>query len=681
MHPAFRVPVLFLALVPAVARAQESQPDTVVAPASNVLPEVSVQAFNLGRAAQRVPAAIGVLDSAALSRFGNTGILNAVNTIPGVRMEERSPGSFRLAVRGSSLRAPFGVRNVKVYYNGIPFTDPGGNTYLNQLGYCNIAGLELIKGPGASLYGAGTGGVALISSLPATVRGGFSLEATTGSYGLYNLAAEARSADSSGRLASVFRYQHLESDGYREQSSLRRDVFSWDGRARLSPDVGISGHFFYTGLSYQTPGALTRSEYDTDPRAARPRAGASPGAVEAGAEIRQKAFLAGISLDYRIAPRWTYATTLYAAHTAFENPTIRNYSRNSEPHGGGRASLSYQHAGLLLSGGLEAQQATQSIRTYSNRLTRPDTLQADDRLELRTGFAFLQGSYEWRRWLFTGGISLNLFRLGYQRLSLPGTGATVRNIDNTTAPRIGISRRVTEALLGYASVARGFSPPASAELSPSGGALNTGLQPEAGWNYELGLHRSGRLRYNVSLYYFRLQQAIVQRRDAAGGDYYINSGGTRQLGLELDARYRIGTAWELSAAYSYQHFRYAAFAQLDQDYSGNAMPGIAPHTGFAAVDWISRFGLYVRLSGSVVDFVYLNDANSASLPGYALLSARAGYRFSTGRYGFEIFAGGDNLGNARYSAGPDLNAFGGRYYNAAPGRSFYAGLRLERGAR
>lgn len=35
-----------------------------------------------------------------------------MNAIPGIRMEQRSPGSFRLNIRGSSLRLPFGIRNV-----------------------------------------------------------------------------------------------------------------------------------------------------------------------------------------------------------------------------------------------------------------------------------------------------------------------------------------------------------------------------------------------------------------------------------------------------------------------------------------------------------------------------------------------------------------------------------------
>jgi iron complex outermembrane receptor protein len=64
------------------------------------------------------------------------------------------------------LRSPFGVRNVKVYFDEIPFTDAVGNTYLNQLSFYNFNSIEVIKGPGGSLYGAGTGGVILIHSQP-----------------------------------------------------------------------------------------------------------------------------------------------------------------------------------------------------------------------------------------------------------------------------------------------------------------------------------------------------------------------------------------------------------------------------------------------------------------------------------------------------------------------------------
>src|SRR6478609_214025 len=131
---------------------------------TRTLDEVIVQAYSSGRPQLEVPAAIGIVNSTDLNRFSPVSILPAVNLIPGVRMEERSPGSYRFAIRGSSLRSPFGVRNVKFYWNGLPMTDGGGNTYLNIIDFNSIGGMEIIKGPGASLYGAGTGGVVLLKS-------------------------------------------------------------------------------------------------------------------------------------------------------------------------------------------------------------------------------------------------------------------------------------------------------------------------------------------------------------------------------------------------------------------------------------------------------------------------------------------------------------------------------------
>src|SRR5580765_3494197 len=155
--------------------AQEPEQDS-----SQTLNEVIVKAYEQNRKLMQVPASIAVINKTQLSHFNNTNILPALNSNPGIRMEERSPGSYRLNIRGSSLRSPFGVRNVKTYYNDIPYTDPGGNTYLNQLGYYNFNSIEIIKGPASSLYGAGIGGALLIHTSPAIWQSGASLDYVTG---------------------------------------------------------------------------------------------------------------------------------------------------------------------------------------------------------------------------------------------------------------------------------------------------------------------------------------------------------------------------------------------------------------------------------------------------------------------------------------------------------------------
>ena len=114
---------------------------------TQILENVIIRAYENNRKLIDVPAPISLVTNGDLNRYNNTNIIQSVNANPGVRMDERSPGSYRLSIRGSSLRSPFGVRNVKVYYDGIPYTDPGGNTYLNQLGFYNFQSVEIIKGP------------------------------------------------------------------------------------------------------------------------------------------------------------------------------------------------------------------------------------------------------------------------------------------------------------------------------------------------------------------------------------------------------------------------------------------------------------------------------------------------------------------------------------------------------
>src|SRR5207245_1200850 len=114
-------------------------------------------------------------------------LVSSMNTVPGVRMEERSPGSYRLSIRGSLLRSPFGVRDVKVYYDEIPLTDAGGNTYLNAIDVNSVQGIEILKGPDGSLFGANSGGVVLISPVNRYNDNNYlSAELNGGSYGLFH---------------------------------------------------------------------------------------------------------------------------------------------------------------------------------------------------------------------------------------------------------------------------------------------------------------------------------------------------------------------------------------------------------------------------------------------------------------------------------------------------------------
>src|SRR5215213_3067966 len=171
-----------------------AQRDSIPAdtPVFKSLAEVIISGFEQARRLQFSTASAHVIGRDDADRNNKTSLVQGFNTVPGVRMEERSPGSYRINIRGSSLRSPFGVRNVKVYWNDIPLTDPGGNTYLNQLAFNGFSTIEVFKGPAASLYGAGTGGVVLVHTLDSYDKPELTVEYMAGSNGLQNIFATAR---------------------------------------------------------------------------------------------------------------------------------------------------------------------------------------------------------------------------------------------------------------------------------------------------------------------------------------------------------------------------------------------------------------------------------------------------------------------------------------------------------
>lgn len=653
--------------------------------------QATVRAYEQNRRLLEVPAAISTLGANELNRFNNTSFLQALNAMPGIRMEERSPGSYRLNIRGSSLRSPFGVRNVKIYYNGIPLTDPGGNTYLNQLGFYNVQNIEVIKGPASSLYGAGTGGVMLLQSDNAENQGGIRVDYSAGSYNLHNTNVNVRTGNAD-HFSSV-NYQHQTSDGYRDHAAMRRDVVAWNASMKIRNNE-LSGHLLYGDLYYQTPGALTLTEYNINQRAARPKVGAVPGSDENKAAIYLKTFFAGTSYRQQFGEEWQNTTALYGSFTELKNPAIRNYGRNAEPHFGGRTVFQYRHSALnrsqlILHFGVEYQKAFNTVQVFRNKKGNPDSLLTNDEINNSQGFIFTQLSWQIKNWVFTGGLSLNKTKVALSRTSNVPFTSFERNFNDELAPRVAVLNKISDALSVYGSFARGFSPPAVSELSPSGSSINADLNAENGNNYELGMRGNAlrtRLYWDINAFYYQLTNSIVQRRDAFGGDYFTNAGSTRQKGLETYISYRLfnkesqplNISSKIWVSYTWYNFHYNNFKQLTNDFSGNRLPSVPPKNFTVGLDLYSARGFYGNLTYNYTDPIPLNDANSAFANSYNLLGFRTGYKTNLGKnFRLEVFAGADNLFDVSYSLGNDINAAVSRYYNAAAGRNYFAGITLQ----
>lgn len=665
---------------------QQQNPDS-----SKNLSEVVVRAYEQNKQLQQTSAAVNFVSHAELERYNNTNILPALNSTPGVRMEERSPASYRMNIRGSTLRSPFGVRNVKIYWDDIPLTDAGGNTYLNQLSYYNFNSIEVIKGPGGSLYGAGTGGVILIHSQSPSWQKSIDASILGGSYGLFGANAQAKFGNE--KFQNTITLSHQYSQGYRHHTSMHRETVNWQAKIIGSEKEQIKISLLYGDLYYQTPGALTLTEFLANPRAARPKAGAFQSADSVKAAIFQKTILGGVTNYYKFSDHFDNTTTVYGSFTDLTNPTFRNYEKRKEPQWGARTVFKLNHqlnqSSLELVFGSEFQQGYFNTRDYVINYGEPGDIMTNDNVRPTIFSLFAQADMQLPKdWDVTLGMSTNLTSIHIDRISVPGFNPVHRKFKNEIAPRIAISKKVFDNFWLYGSVSKGFSPPAVAEVLPSTTVISTDLQAEHGIDYEAGFKSSwlhNKLYFEVNAFYYRLQNAIVSRKDSSNADYFINAGSTKQRGIESQMSYKFferSHAFINSAgiwiSYTWDKFNYDNFKQSTTDFSGKQLPTVAPNTVAAGLDIVTKPGFYSNLTYSYSDPIALNDANSAFASSYNLLGERLGWRKNINKKMLlDLFIGGDNLFDITYSLGNDINAAGGRYYNAAPGRNFFGGVSIH----
>lgn len=646
------------------------------------LQPVTIQAYAADHTLEEVAASVGYVGTQSLHRFSNTSILPAVNIIPGVRMEERSPGSYRFSIRGSLLRSPFGVRNVKVYWNGLPFTDGGGNTYLNLIDFNSVGSLEIVKGPGGSLYGAGTGGVLLLNS-PAIRQDKFEVEALGGSYGLRRVSASGQlhSEKFNGRIL----YSHQKADGYREQSAMRRDVIQGDFKWSLGSKTSLSLTGLFSNLFYETPGGLTFAQFNENPAQARPAGGQNRSAVEQQASITNVTNFGGISLDHQWNEQWGTTFGIYGSASDFLNPAIRNEEHRDETNYGARMQTEYvfgKDSKSKITFGGEYQGFDSPINIYGNNSGVRDTMQTSDELGSNQILFFGQAEYQLpANFALTAGASLAFVRYTFKRF-YPTNIDTGRDFDPEFSPRIALLNRVTPGLTIFGSVSKGFSPPGLAELFPSRAVWDTEIQPEDGINLEVGIkgHRFRRsLEFEVALYRFKLNNTLVIRREPDNAEYFVNAGETLQRGIEALITWHpvrnqkaFFSDLKIFNSYAYNHYRFAGAS----DYAGKNLTGVPSVVNNAGLDVILKRRFYLNITAMYTDHIPLVDDNSVFAKESFIMGSRIGYKATIRSHLLEVFGGVDNATDEIYSLGNDLNAIGGRFYNAAPLRNFYAGLKF-----
>ena len=665
-------------------------------PAVIQLDSVLVRGFESNSKQLNAPASISLINASDFKKVSSNSLLPAFNGIAGVRMEERSPGSYRLSVRGSLLRSPFGVRNLKVYLDDFIFTDAGGNTYLNLLDITSIDRAELIKGPGGSLYGAGTGGTLLLNTSSPEQRqfidtSSMRLSSAGGRFGTFNESIQYK--------LSKKKYQfhvnqgHVQSGGYREQSKMQKNNLQLSLKINNNENASTNFFLLLSDLRYQTPGGLNLSQLLANPRQSRPATAVLPSAIEQRAGIFNKTGLFGVSHRVNLSKEWTVVGSFTSSMVDYKNPFITNYEKRAEANLGMRAKVVYEPAklqGIQWVNGIEMQHGFYNIDSSGNSKGTPDGNRVRDQIRSKQQFVFSHLNMKLSNMLtLQSGLSVNDFSYAITRTyGSPANGKVPIDFNPQFLPRLALQLQPLNALSMYAQISKGYSSPTLAEVRPSAGGLYTGLQAEFGWNREAGIKFSalrGRLYSSVVYFDFLLNNAIIRQTNNAGAEYFVNTGRIRQRGIEHEFSYLLINNPQLSSvqylkltsAVTLNRFRFSDYTINLDNYNGKKLTGVPDITFSSSAEINILKNYFSNLNFIHVGKVPLNDANAVFAKSYGLLQMKYGWRGKISGKQTELYALVDNLTNIDYSLGNDLNAFGGRFYNPSSKRNLQLGCKVD----
>jgi iron complex outermembrane receptor protein len=630
---------------------------------------VSVNALSIPVKNQDFGGMIGAISQKELSQADPTIIAEQFNRIPGVLMQSGTYTTNRIAIRGVGSRSAFSTNKVRAYLGEIPLTDGGGETSLEDIDMSFIESAEIIKGPNSSLYGSGLGGVILLRPKADTINS-VAIQSTVGSFGLFRVGGMITGAGKGQSITLGFQQQTF--DGYRANNSSDKNTVY----VSAQKSVGKNDFQFltiYQGLKAFIPSALTRTDYKANPeQAAVNWAGAK------GFEDYTK-WLLGVGWQYHLNDRLTTSTSLYANSKGNYEPRPFNILDDKLKGVGMRSRVAFQGTVLKLNLGAELYADTYKWRTFVNELdpdnpgsTRGALLSSNSE---RRSFAniFLQSVVEITdQTHLESGVNLN-----YTSYDFSSQGdAFKKRFKPTLSPRLSVVQGLTEDINVFATVSHGFSPPSVDETLNETGGFNRQIQPETGWNREIGIKGAHRMvNYAVSYYWMDIRNLLVTRRTAEDVTFGKNAGSTRHNGLETSTEVllykRSKSQWKMTSSYSFNDFTFKEFSDDGEDYSGNQLTGVPKHQLGLTLFHEGR-RIFSGLNFLAVGAMPITDDNSVFSSSYQLLNVFTGVRFPLGRrMKTEITYRMNNVFNEQYASMLNVNA---QAFGAGEPRYYYPGM-------
>jgi len=592
---------------------------------------------------------------------------------------------LRVSIRGFGARSAFGIRGIKILVDGIPETTPDGQGQIDNLNLGIIDNIEVIRGPSSALYGNASGGVISINTV-----GYFGKNFLQGSttFGAFNLQKyQLTGGLISGKTRLVLNGSHTATDGYRDHSGFKSTNLNARAIHRMSSKSTLLFQANYTDSpKADDAGGLDLLAVQTDRRQARDR----NLQFDAGESVRHVKFGAAFKYDFDEDNHFsTYAFLAkrsFNGNLPFETGGIIDLDRSYAGLGS-----SYQQESSLGNGenilkiGYEMAGMGDMRLRFDNLLGEKGPL-ALDQLESFNSFGgYAIDHLTVGKWLVTGGLRFDYNQLIVNDHFTANGNSSSEKVYKKYNPSISFSYSLSSQHFVFAGFSTSFETPVLSELSanPNGGdGFNRELVPQTARNFELGFktrNKMGDQQLEISLFHIATENDLVPfELDSLfpGRTFYRNAGSGQRNGLEVEFFKSISQHLRVAASYTYSDFTYKKYETPGGDFAGKDLPGIPKHTATASLAYRDK-KLIARLQGRFSGDVYADDANATAEAAYLVVNLNIGYKIVKGKWLVTPFFGINNLFNASYTDNLRLNAFGGRYFEPAPGLNVFGGIRAK----
>ena len=660
-----------LLLTPAFLMAQSPSQTTTI-----TLEEVSIEAIKLESTRFLSPSSVSVINLIPIQGLQQQlSLQEYLGAIPGLFSLNANnyAQDLRLSIRGFGSRAAFGIRGVKIIVDGIPETTPDGQGQVDNLPLGLLSRLEVLRGPSASLYGNAAGGVLYLNTLDSLEGESVQIRTTLGSYAYQNYQAIGQLKGK--KTSALFALNRTKTDGFRNFSGLSQYVLNTKIKHKLSAKSALTFQLNYTNSPRaEDAGGLTLAEAETDSRQARERN------LDYDTFEKIEQLKIGLRWQQKWGTQWSFdsygffSSRDFYGKLPFESGGIVDLYRNYYGLG---SRLTFEEKRESLSHrwqlGIETNSQQDQRDRYQNVFGSQGE-QVFSQLEKFGNFGLsILDDLQWEKLLFRTAL-----RFDYQSLG----ANTVEEIQKYSVlnPSIGLSYALAKQQRIFANFSTSFETPALSELSanPTGGeGFNLSLDPSKAVNYELGWKtRSSSGYFEATTFFIESTNEILPYELEAfpGRSFYKNGGATTRYGLELAASFQ-WNRWALEASMTQAQYEFKGLYDGD-DLEGNKLPGIPSSQFFLQVNYHTLSDWQWVMTGEHTGAYFANNSNSVEIQEFQKLRFQGQKSIETNWGSLDFFGGINNLLNITYYDNIRLNAFGGRFYEPAPGRNFYFGLSL-----